>query len=117
MKNYNKIKLQLLKDSEFKKAYDNLEPDLVVNMTPVGLSDDLLPFPNKIESIIEKSKVCIDLIYNKETPFIKMAKEKGKITRNGKDLLKAQAAIAFQHFTNFKFSLNEINDAIDKIDF
>lgn len=99
----------------FNQYNDRLEPDLVVNMTPVGLEDDNLPFPAKIESIIETASVCIDLIYGHETPFLKLAKEKGKITRDGRDLLKYQAIYAFQYFTKFKIPLKDIEKALEKL--
>jgi len=89
---------------EMKKPFD-----LVVNMTSAGLEDNSLPCPIEIlEEIIPSSKACIDVIYGKETPFLKFAKEQKKPTKDGSDMLLYQGIIAFEHFTNHQFSFDEI---------
>lgn len=101
----------------FDSYNDIFEPDLVVNMTSVGLEDDELPFPKKIESIIDKASVCIDLVYGKETAFMRLAESKGKKIRNGEALLVSQAIFSFQYFTNFKYSVVEIEEALKNKEF
>jgi len=57
----------------FNNYNKEFKPDLVVNMTPVGLEDNEIPFPQEIEEIIKDSSVVIDLIYNellRGKPFI-----------------------------------------------
>ena len=54
------------------------------------------------------AKACIDVIYGKETPFLKFAKKQNKATKDGSDMLLYQGVIAFGHFTNNKFSFKEI---------
>jgi shikimate dehydrogenase len=99
-------------------TFDNFEIkeyDLIVNMTSAGLKDNSLPAPKEIlEQIIPKSKACIDVIYGKETPFLKLAKEYNKPTKDGSDMLLYQGVIAFEYFTNNKFSFKDIEKYMRK---
>jgi len=90
--------------------FDIKEPfDLVVNMTSAGLEDDSLPCPIEIlEQVIPSSKACVDVIYGKETPFLKFAKEQNRPTKDGSDMLLYQGIIAFEYFTNHQYSFDEI---------
>jgi len=91
-------------DTFIPKAYD-----LVINMTSAGLEDDALPAPRKIlESVIPQASACVDVIYGKETPFLKLAKSHGKPTKDGSDMLLYQGIIAFEHFTNYIYTFDEI---------
>ncbi|MCB4748145.1 MAG: shikimate dehydrogenase [Sulfurovum sp.] len=83
--------------------------DLVVNMTSAGLEDESLPCPEAIlNAVIPSAKACIDIIYGKETPFLKLAKQYNKPTKDGSDMLLYQGIIAFEYFTNHQFSFDEI---------
>jgi len=86
------------------KAYD-----LIINMTSAGLTDENLPAPKELlESIIPKTKACVDVIYGKETPFLKLAKSYNKPTKDGSDMLLYQGIIAFEYFTNHLYSFDTI---------
>jgi shikimate dehydrogenase len=90
-------------------TFEAKEFDLIVNMTSAGLEDESLPCPIEIlESIIPHAKACVDVIYGKETPFLKFAKQHQKPTKDGSDMLLYQGIIAFEHFTNYRFSFEEI---------
>ena len=83
--------------------------DLVVNMTSAGLENDSLPCPIEIlEQVVPSSKACIDVIYGKETPFLKFAKQQNRPTKDGSDMLLYQGIIAFEYFTNHQYSFDEI---------
>lgn len=87
------------------------EFDLIVNMTSAGLQDDSLPCPIEIlEKVIPNTKACIDVIYGKETPFLKFAKKYNRPTKDGSDMLLYQGVIAFEYFTNHQFSFEEIEE-------
>ena len=89
--------------------------DLVINMTSAGLEDNNLPAPKEIlESIIPKAKACVDVIYGKETPFLKLAKNHNIPTKDGSDMLLYQGIIAFEHFTNYSYTFNEIKILMKK---
>jgi shikimate dehydrogenase len=83
--------------------------DLVINSTSAGLKDDFLPMDKDIlEKILENSKYAVDVIYGKETPFLKLAKEKNLQTKDGKDMLLYQGVLAFDLFTDKQFDIKEI---------
>ena len=89
--------------------------DLVVNMTSAGLEDNSLPCPIEIlQLVVPTAQACIDVIYGKETPFLKFAKEHNKPTKDGSDMLLYQGVIAFEYFTNHKFSFEEIEQVMKK---
>jgi len=83
--------------------------DLIVNMTSAGLEDDSLPCPKEIlNQVIPDALACVDVIYGKETPFLRASKEYNKPTKDGSDMLLYQGIIAFEHFTEQKFKFKEI---------
>ncbi len=89
--------------------------DLVVNMTSAGLEDDNLPSPIEIlEQLVPNCKACVDVIYGKETPFLKLSKRYNKPTKDGSDMLLYQGIIAFEKFTEDRFSFEEIKDHMQK---
>ena len=89
--------------------------DLIINMTSAGLEDDLLPCPSEIlEQVIPTAKACVDVIYGKETPFLKLAKTYKKPTKDGSDMLLYQGIIAFEYFTEDAYTFDEIKKYMSK---
>ena len=89
--------------------------DLVINMTSAGLEDENLPTPREIlDAVIPSSKACVDVIYGKETPFLKLAKNYGKPTKDGSDMLLYQGIIAFEHFTEHQYTFDKIKSHMQK---
>ena len=89
--------------------------DLVINMTSAGLEDDALPAPKELlDAVIPSTKACVDVIYGKETPFLKLAKTEGKATKDGSDMLLYQGIIAFEHFTGHRYGFDEIKPHMEK---
>ena len=89
--------------------------DLVVNMTSAGLQDESLPCPIEIlQNIIPSAKACVDVIYGKETPFLKFAKKHNRPTKDGSDMLLYQGVIAFEYFTKNRFKFSEIKRHMQK---
>jgi len=89
--------------------------DLVVNMTSAGLEDENLPCPIEIlEEILPNALACVDVIYGKETAFLKLAKSYNKPTKDGSDMLLYQGIIAFEYFTEGKFTFEEIKVQMQK---
>tara|TARA_X000000368_G_scaffold391199_1_gene355005 strand:+ start:429 stop:1220 length:792 start_codon:yes stop_codon:yes gene_type:complete len=80
--------------------------DMVINTTSVGLNNDEklgLDF-----SKIGKGKFFYDLIYNpKETNFLKIGKDLGNKTENGKKMFIYQAAEAFKIWHDILPKINE----------
>ena len=89
--------------------------DLVINMTSAGLKDDALPAPREIlDAVIPATSACVDVIYGKETPFLKLAKTYGKPTKDGSDMLLYQGIIAFEHFTGHQYGFDEIKKFMER---
>jgi shikimate dehydrogenase len=93
-------------------TFDTFTPskyDLVINMTSAGLEDENLPAPKELlDAVIPTAKACVDVIYGKETPFLKLAKSYNKPTKDGSDMLLYQGIIAFEHFTQNTFTFEQI---------
>ncbi|MDP3609805.1 MAG: shikimate dehydrogenase [Methylophilus sp.] len=67
--------------------------DLIINATSAGLSDTVLPIPN---IIFGENCLAYDMMYGRETPFMKQAREAGAQVADGLGMLVEQAAEAFQ---------------------
>jgi len=99
-----------LSDTSYSDSYD-----LIINMTSAGLEDDSLPAPKEIlDKVIPTAKACVDVIYGKETPFLKLAKSHDKATKDGSDMLLYQGIIAFEYFTKHAYSFDEIKTHMQK---
>ena len=112
-------RLTYFKDHGFETyTFDDFDPksyDLVINMTSAGLEDDSLPAPSEIlEKVIPTAKACVDVIYGKETPFLKLARKYKKPTKDGSDMLLYQGIIAFEYFTEHAFNFEEIKPYMRK---
>ena len=82
------------------------EYDLVINTTSAGLKDENYPTPfEMLEVILENSKHAVDAIYGKETPFLKLAKQKELTCKDGGDMLLYQGVLANHLFCEKKFDL------------
>ncbi len=112
--NRSEARLERFKEDGFEtytfETFDtDLKFDLIVNMTSAGLEDETLPCPKEIlESVVPSSLACIDVIYGKETAFLKFARDYKRPTKDGSDMLLYQGIIAFEYFTNHQFSFNKI---------
>ncbi len=82
--------------------------DLIINTTSAGLKDNLLPAPeNLIRKLFSNAKYAVDVIYGKETPFLKLAKEYNLKTKTGLDMLVYQGILAMELFLGKKFNKKE----------
>jgi shikimate dehydrogenase len=66
--------------------------DLIINATSVSLSDDALHIDPKV---FHKGSLAYDMMYGKETSYMKQAKSKGSRVSDGLGMLVEQAAEAF----------------------
>lgn len=83
--------------------------DLVVNTTSAGLKDEELPAPSElVEKILDNTSFAADAIYGKVTPFLKMAKEKNIISKDGADMLLGQGVLANELFVNYELKTSDI---------
>ncbi len=77
--------------------------DLIINTTSAGLNDENLPAPEDIlEKLFKNAKYAVDVIYGKETAFLKMAKKFNLKTKSGLDMLVYQGILAMELFLKKK---------------
>ena len=81
------------------------ETDLIINTTPVGMSNtinnDEIPFGKNLWNSINSKTIVYDLIYNPSpTPFLKFCDKKGCMTIDGTQMLIAQGAKSLSFWTN-----------------
>jgi shikimate dehydrogenase len=78
------------------KTYDELHDeqfDVIINATSAGLSDEMPPLPS---GIFAPGALAYDMMYGRETPFMKFAREQGAaVVSDGLGMLVEQAAEAF----------------------
>ncbi|PCH93364.1 MAG: shikimate dehydrogenase [Bacteroidetes bacterium] len=79
-------------------SYDDLTKDimeshsLIINSSPVGIEPNTGAAPNIPYEYLNSTHILYDLIYNpEETEFLKRGKLAGATTKNGLEMLKAQA--------------------------
>lgn len=66
--------------------------DVVINATSTGLSDELAPLP---DDIFASPALAYDMMYGRDTPFLRFARAHGAQTADGLGMLVEQAAEAF----------------------
>lgn len=76
-------------------TFDNFQ--IIINCTPIGTSPNTKEFPAIPYEYFTPKHIAFDLIYNPEqTQFLKKAKKKGAITKNGLEMLIFQAEKAWK---------------------
>jgi shikimate dehydrogenase len=102
--NRSKARLEKFKDRYECFSWDDYKEykfDLAINSTSAGLKDDLLPAPKEIlDSIFKNAKFVFDVIYSKQTPFLKEARTLNLECKDGADMLLYQAILALNLFYN-----------------
>jgi len=111
--NRSEGRLKSFKEQEFKTyTYEDFEPspyDLIVNSTSAGLEDDALPAPKEmLIELLSNTKASIDIIYGKETPFLKLSRNYNLPIKDGSNMLLYQGVLAFEKFVDNKHSFEAI---------
>jgi shikimate dehydrogenase len=76
-------------------TFDNHQ--IIINCTPIGTAPNTKEFPPIPYNFFTEKHIAFDLIYNpEETQFLKKAKKKGAITKNGYEMLVLQAEKAWK---------------------
>ena len=77
---------------------------MIINATSLGLNNETI---NLDFSSLGRDKLFYDVIYNpQETPFLKMGKQLGNMTENGKTMFVYQALEAFKLWHNMEPKVN-----------
>ncbi|MFN7065131.1 MAG: shikimate dehydrogenase [Aquificaceae bacterium] len=87
------------------------EADLIVNTTSVGLKDEDKPLFDY--SLLRQEHRVMDLIY-KETPLLKIAKEKGCAFQDGLDMLLYQGIESFKIWAGLELPYEVVKEAVLK---
>jgi shikimate dehydrogenase len=89
--------------------FNNFNYDLIINTTSAGLNDDNLPAPKEIlDKLFINAKYAVDVIYGKETPFLKLAKKYNLIKKSGLDMLVYQGVLAMEYFLGKKLDRKKV---------
>lgn len=76
-------------------TFDNYH--IIINCTPVGTTPNVKEFPPIPYQFFTEKHIAFDLIYNpEESQFLKKAKKKGAIVKNGYEMLVFQAEKAWK---------------------
>lgn len=83
--------------------------DLIINTTSAGLSDEELPIPRPLlTELLARAKGAIDVIYGKETPFLREIKITDLPYKDGIDMLLAQGVLANHLFLHRQYDIEVI---------
>ncbi|MCL9805651.1 shikimate dehydrogenase [Flavobacterium amniphilum] len=95
------------KASEKTIPYENIDQQifskhtLIINCTPLGTSPNIEACPDIPYEFFTEGHIAYDLIYNpEETEFLKRAKQKKAVTKNGYEMLVLQAEKAWKIWTD-----------------
>ncbi len=67
--------------------------DIIVNCTPIGIVDG--QYPTDLTDV-HSGQIIFDMVYERETPILKIAKAKGCGIVDGADMLVGQGAVSFE---------------------
>ncbi|MGD9655120.1 MAG: shikimate dehydrogenase [Sulfuricurvum sp.] len=83
--------------------------DLIINTTSAGLTDTELPIPRSLLiELLSQAKGAVDVIYGKETPFLREVKLSALPYKDGSDMLLAQGVLANYLFLNGEYPTEQI---------
>ena len=89
--------------------------DLIINTTSAGLKDEELPCEKALlEQIFTHAKYAFDVIYNQQTPFLKMAQDYNLPSKDGKEMLLYQAILAFNLFFKNQYDFKKIETVMNE---
>ena len=96
----------------FATMFDDLEDyqfDIIVNATSTGLSDAVLPIP---DSVFAENCLAYDMMYGRETPFMRQARANGAQVIDGLGMLVEQAAEAFSYWRGVRPETQHVMEMI-----
>lgn len=95
------------------ESFSPADYDMVINTTSAGLSDNELPIPaTLLGELLSRTKAAVDVIYGKETPFLREVKAHGLPYKDGSDMLLQQGVLANHLFLRCKYPLEDIEPAM-----
>lgn len=118
--NRSKHRLEpLIKAGHSALSHEEFSPsafDLILNATSAGLSDDSLPLPKEqLQELFVHGSLAYDVIYGKETPFLRLAKAQNLSTQDGRAMLIEQAALSAFYFNDQNIPLETLRALMHQI--
>lgn len=87
--------------------------DLIINTTSAGLSDSELPISRPLlMELLGQAKGAIDVIYGKETPYLREVKVSGLPYKDGSDMLLEQGVLANHLFLHGEYPIEQIRSSM-----
>ncbi len=100
----------------YAKSYEDLAGrsfDIVINATSSSLSDELPPLP---DGLFKPGALAYDMMYGKETPFLKFARAQGAtVISDGLGMLVEQAATSFALWRKVRPDTKPVLEAMRKL--
>ncbi|WP_333803449.1 shikimate dehydrogenase [Sulfurospirillum sp.] len=94
------------------KTWETFSPmpyDLIINTTSAGLKDEEYPCDKELlKTIFKNAKYAFDVIYNKPTPFLELARSCQLTCKDGKEMLLYQGVLAFNLFFSKHYDFKTI---------
>lgn len=90
----NQVKLRVQTFADLAEVYD-----LIINATSAGLQSEALPMS---DDVFSNHTLAYDMMYGRETPFMRQAREAGATVADGLGMLVEQAAEAFHIWHGFR---------------
>ena len=91
------------------KTFEPKAYDLIINTTSAGLKDEEYPCDKELlKTIFQEAKYAFDVIYNKPTPFLELARSAHLSCKDGKEMLLYQGVLAFNLFFSKHYDLKTI---------
>ncbi|MDD3323737.1 MAG: shikimate dehydrogenase [Sulfurospirillaceae bacterium] len=117
--NRSKERLGFFTENKFETYHkDTFSPssyDLIINTTSAGLNNEELPCEKELlEKLMQKAKFAFDVIYNKPTPFLTLARQNNLTCKDGSDMLLHQGILAFHLFFHKKYDIQTIKHHMKK---
>lgn len=98
------------------ETFEDRAYDLIINTTSAGLEEELFPCPEALlDKILSQASYAVDVIYNKQTPFLQKAALYGLTCKDGKEMLLYQAVLAFNLFFQNKYDPKSIESIMREI--
>ena len=102
--NNNQVILEVVELNSF----SNLNFDLIINATSSFLTNGESPISNNVFNHLNDGGVCYELMYGKETLFMKDASKKTNLVFDGLGMLIEQAAESFYIWHNLKPKIKNV---------
>jgi shikimate dehydrogenase len=95
-----------------KEIPENTFFDLLVNVTPIGMSGEYQSELSFESSLVQKAELVFDVVaFPSETPLIVEARKQGKKILTGAEVIALQAALQFKKYTGVELTQDQIRRA------